>query len=145
MKDLRLNKEYDLNINNCFDIKYGSVNRLNPLVIYITCKSWILPNKDIDYKNNIDGIISTFKYNLKNSIIKSEMFDNKFIYDDCINYSTMKMNKKNYFSIEFYIRRHSSNDELSKLKDYLENTFKDAINNLYEDLNDNFILTKSKK
>lgn len=34
----RLNKEYSLEINEYIDVKYGSIDKLNPLVIYITCK-----------------------------------------------------------------------------------------------------------
>lgn len=34
----RLNKEYSLDINEYIDVKYGSVDKLNPLVIYVSCK-----------------------------------------------------------------------------------------------------------
>lgn len=34
----RLNKEYFLEINEYIDVKYGSIDKLNPLVIYVTCK-----------------------------------------------------------------------------------------------------------
>jgi hypothetical protein len=34
----RLNKEYSLEINEYIDVKYGSIDKLNPLVIYVTCK-----------------------------------------------------------------------------------------------------------
>lgn len=34
----RLNKEYSLDINEYIDVKYGSVDKFNPIVIYITCK-----------------------------------------------------------------------------------------------------------
>ena len=145
MKDIRLNKEYNLNINNCFDIKYGSVIRLNPSVIYITCKSWILPNKEMNYRKHIDDILNSFKQNLKRTIIQCDLFDNKFIYDDSINYTTMKVNKKNYFSFEFYIRRNECTDELSNLNEIMYNTFKNVINDLSNELSNDFILTKSKK
>ena len=145
MKDLRLNKEYELNIDNYFDVKYGSVNRLNPLVIYITCKSWILPNKEINYKKHIDVLLNEFKHKLKQIISKSDLFDNKFIYDDCINYTSMNMNKKNYFSFEFYIKRYDCNSNLYDLNEVIESLFKDTINDLSNKLNNDFILTKSKK
>lgn len=34
----RLNKEYSLELNEYIDVKYGSIDKLNPLVIYVTCK-----------------------------------------------------------------------------------------------------------
>ena len=34
----RLNKEYSLEINEYIDVKYGSIDKLNPVVIYVTCK-----------------------------------------------------------------------------------------------------------
>lgn len=39
----RLNKEYSLDINEYIDVKYGSIDKLNPLVIYVTCKRLGLP------------------------------------------------------------------------------------------------------
>lgn len=39
----RLNKEYSLDINEYIDVKYGSVDRNNPIVIYVTCKRMDLP------------------------------------------------------------------------------------------------------
>ena len=38
----RLNKEYSLEINEYIDVKYGSIDKLNPLVIYVTCMSLCL-------------------------------------------------------------------------------------------------------
>ena len=57
----------------------------------------------------------------------------------------MKVNKKNYFSFEFYIRRNECTDELSNLNEIMYNTFKNVINDLSNELSNDFILTKSKK
>ena len=145
MENIRLNKEYVLDIDNFFDIKYGSVNRLNPLVIYISCKTWICPNKEVNFKNIIGKALCEFKQKLKNIIISCDNYDNKFIYDDFINYNGMKINKKNYFSIEIYIRRNDCDEDLFSLKKDIEYNFKHLFNELSLSLNnDCFKLTKSK-
>jgi hypothetical protein len=146
MNKNRLNKEYELDINDFFDIRYGSVNRLNPMVIYVSCKSWIRPLKDINFKQPINMFMNSFKQKLKKKIINSTLFDNKLIYDDCINYNTMQLNKKNYFSFEFYIKRNECETELKYLNNDIESLIKELINELSIHLkNDNFILTKNKK
>lgn len=145
MNNIRLNKEFNLDINEFFNVKYGFVNRLNPLVIYVTCKTWILPNGNFSYEKSISDVINKFKRKLKNKIINSSYLDNKFIYDEYINYSTMKSNKKNYFSFEIYLKRNE-NDDLSDLKNNIENMFKSILNELSFNLNNEmFSLTKSKK
>ena len=119
MSEIRLNKEYNLNIDDFFNVKYGFVNRLNPLVFYITCKTWILPNSGFQYQKYIKDIINKFKRNLKNNILTSSYLDNKFIYDEYINYNTMKENKKNYFSFEIYLKR-KENDDLNALNENIK-------------------------
>ena len=52
----RLNKEYSLDINEYIDVKYGSVDKLNPVVIYVSCKGWVCPECENDYDETINLI-----------------------------------------------------------------------------------------
>ena len=141
----RLNKEYDININNYVRMKYGSINRLNPIVVYINGKSWISPTFDGDYEELIRKIFNSFKKELKSQVNSSPYFDNKIVCDFDLKTSSLKENKKNFLSFEFYIKQKTNVIQLKDMKLLIKNTFKGAIDKLVDNLiNNSFIMTKDK-
>ena len=54
----RLNKEYYLNFNDKINLKYGSVNKNLPQVIYVCGSSWITPKFNGEYYSIINSIFS---------------------------------------------------------------------------------------
>lgn len=141
----RLNKEYDININNYVRMKYGSINRLNPIVVYINGKSWISPTFDGDYEELITKIFNSFKKELKSQVNSSPYFDNKIVCDFDLKTSSLKENKKNFLSFEFYIKQKTNVIQLKDMKLLIKNTFKGAIDKLVDNLiNNSFIMTKDK-
>lgn len=141
----RLNKEYDININNYVRMKYGSINRLNPIVVYINGKSWISPTFDGDYEELITKIFNSFKKELKSQVNSSPYFDNKIVCDFDLKTSSLKENKKNFLSFEFYIKQKTNIIQLKDMKLLIKNTFKGAIDKLVDNLiNNSFIMTKDK-
>ena len=141
----RLSKEYCLNLNEYIDVKYGSVDRTNPIIVYVTCKSWICPEGTIDYTEAIGEIFNEFKKKLKKTIIKSHYFENKFICDFDIKTASIRENKKKYISFEFFIKQHETIYALIDLKEIIEKTFKTIIDNLVVDLESHtFNVTKGK-
>lgn len=141
----RLNKEYDININNYVRMKYGSINRLNPIVVYINGKSWVSPTFDGDYEELITKIFNSFKKELKSQVNSSPYFDNKIVCDFDLKTSSLKENKKNFLSFEFYIKQKTNIIQLKDMKLLIKNTFKGAIDKLVDNLiNNSFIMTKDK-
>lgn len=141
----RLNKEYDININNYVRMKYGSINRLNPIVVYINGKSWIAPTFEGDYEELITKIFNSFKKELKSQVNSSPYFDNKIVCDFDLKTSSLKENKKNFLSFEFYIKQKRNVIQLKDMKLLIKNTFKGAIDKLVDNLiNNSFIMTKDK-
>ena len=47
----RLNKEYILDFSNDIDVRFGSVNKDDPKVIYLSGKCWVSPKFEDDYNN----------------------------------------------------------------------------------------------
>ena len=67
-KPLRLNSEKKID-NQYFDVKIGTVNRLNPRAIYVEGKTFIKPlEKRDDYKSDISIIRHTLKNKLNNEL-----------------------------------------------------------------------------
>lgn len=138
-------KEYNIDINESIEIKYGSLNHKLPLVIYVACKAWVCPQDIGEYNVITNQSFSKFKSQLKSVIRNSPYFENKFVCDFDLNTETMQVNKKNYLSFEFYIKQKGNMLSLKQIKPMIEKSFKPLIDGLVEDFTENtFVLTKSK-
>lgn len=142
----RLNKEYKLNFNDSFNLIYGSVDRINPQVIYINGKTWILPQMKGENKTVIYSILNTFKKNIKNAILNSTYFSNNYICDFDLNIPNTNDMKKHFLSFEIYLKQvNQPLIDLKTIKPYIKNSFYNIINDFEQELRDNaFALTKSK-
>ena len=105
----RLNKEYKLDVCNHISLKYGTVNRNNPQVVYVSGKCWVSPQRDMDYGNVIDNIEKTMRKNIKSFLIDGINFDNRFILDFDINIDGLVPREKKFLSFDFYLRQNENN------------------------------------
>lgn len=142
----RLNKEYKLDVCNHISLKYGTVNRNNPQVVYISGKCWVSPQKEMDYSNVINDIEKNMRKNIKSFLIDGVNFDNKFILDFDINIDNLSPNTKKFLSFDFYLRQNEKNKkELASLKELFNSKVSTIANNLVYWFNENhFIVNKNK-
>ena len=141
----RLTKEYPLNINEFIDMKYGSVDKNRPCVIYIEGKSWVTPKCKGTYKDAISEIVTNFKDNFKAAIHSTDDFYNKFLFDFDIKSNLLKENKKSFMSFELLIKQNGDVLTLNDIKTKVEMLLGGTTNNLVEDFNKHiFILEKRK-
>lgn len=143
----RLNKEYKLDVCNHISLKYGTVNRNNPQVIYISGKCWVSPQREMDYNNVIDGIEERMKKNIKSFLIDGINFDNRLILDFDISTEGLSPNDKKFLSFDFYLRQNEKNKKhLKDLNDLLERKISTIANNLVYSFKENgFIINKTKR
>lgn len=107
---------------------------------------WICPECTDNYDESINLIFNNFKKRLKKSIVNSQYFENRFVCDFDLKTASMRENKKNYVSFEFFIKQKSGNIySLKDIKKKMKETFKGIINDLVNDLNyHTFKVTKTK-
>ena len=116
----RLNKEYKLDVSNNVILKYGSVNKDNPQVIYISGKCWVYPTKEADYDSVIAKVESEMRKNIRNVFIDDVNFEKKFILDFDISTDGLFPNRKKFLSFDFYLRQKEKNKKtLIGLKELL--------------------------
>lgn len=116
----RLNKEYKLDVSNNITLKYGSVNKDNPQVIYVSGKCWVCPTRETDYDDVITRVKSEMRKNIKNIFIDGVNFENRFILDFDISTDGLYPNRKKFLSFDFYLRqKENSKKSLTDLKDLL--------------------------
>lgn len=72
----RTSKEYALDTNDCFKVKYGTLNKYNPDVIYIRAKAKLKAlTKNYDYKSELKMIEFNFIKKVKKLSINTNLFD----------------------------------------------------------------------
>ena len=127
----RLNKEYKLDVCNHVIVKYGSVNKDNPQVIYVSGKCWVSPKYQMDYEYVISGIEKEMKKSIKLFLIDEINFTNRFILDFDINTDKFNIGDKKFLSFDFYLRQNDSDvKKLKDLKEMLSNKVSTVVNNL---------------
>lgn len=144
---LRLNKEYKINISPLLRTRYGTVDKTNPIVIYLIGKLWIVPLYDGDYEKPIEYIKSNFKRDLRKQIKQNNSkFDDKFVCDFDFNTKTMMENKKKYLCFEIFIKQNPLNiKEIKDVEMDVINIFKFVIDNFITNLKSNYFEISAKK
>jgi len=127
----RLNKEYKLDVCNHVIVKYGSVNKDNPQVIYVSGKCWVSPKHQMDYEYVISSIEKEMKKSIKLFLIDEINFTNRLILDFDINTDKFNIGDKKFLSFDFYLRQNDSDvKKLKDLKEMLSNKVSTVVNNL---------------
>ena len=142
----RLNKEYKLDVCNHISLKYGTVNRNNPQVVYISGKCWVSPQREMNYADVIDNIEKGMKRNIKSFLIDGINFDNRFILDFDINTDGLIPKEKKFLSFDFYLRQNEKNKkQLSELNDLFKRKVSTIANNLVYSFKENDFTINKKK
>ena len=143
----RLNKEYKLDICNHINVKYGSVNRDNPQVVYVSGRCWISPNSNnSNCKDVICDIEKNMRKNIKLFLIDGINFDDKFILDFDVNTDNMANGVRKYLSFDFYLRQNENNKKtLKELKPMLSSRLSTVVNNVVYQFNENNFSVDKKK
>ena len=143
---IKLNKEIKLNSCENICLKYGSVNKNDPQVIYVSGKMWICPTYDGDFEAQISFAYNNFKRKLTKILRDSTIFDSKHILDFDINPENLIKDKKKFFSISFFIKQNSEKlINLNSIKNIISTEFGYLFKELENDLIENdFEISKTK-
>jgi len=142
----RLNKEYKLDVSKDVLLKYGSVNKDNPQVIYVSGKCWISPTREMDYDKVITDIESDMRKNIRKVFIDGENFENRFILDFDVSTDGLFPNRKKFLSFDFYLRQKERNKKkLSDIKEFINDKVRYVSNEMVFSFKENaFTVQKSK-
>lgn len=110
----RLNKKYKICSDNNIELIYGSTNKDNPQVIYVSGKCWISPLFCGEYETILNNIKKEFIHYINKFVKIDNIFDNKFILDFDINIDSLNLNTKKYLSFNIFLKQ--KNEVLYPLK-----------------------------
>ena len=113
----RLNIERSVG-NKTFKARIGSINRLNPVSIYITGKAYINPNFDAeDYSDEIDGMDVDLKAILKRYLKGSDFLNNVFISNLEVPKNGLKYGKNTYMCFQLFFSQKFGNEVCRNMND----------------------------
>ena len=146
-KKQRLNIEKNIK-DDFFNIKIGTVNRLNPQIIYFEVKTFVSPLEEYDNYSHIFSFLrKELSKILTNKLIDNEYFTKKFILDFQVANSGIKINKKSILNFQLFLRQKDNDiKNLKEIKKISEPIIKELLFELKEKINSfNFLVTKTKK
>lgn len=126
-------KENKIYINNNFQISYGVINVKEPDTLYITCKTWITPSKNIS-NDNINDIKCNLQKVLKKTLLDNIGFKPKFIMDFNLCHETLKIGKKNKLKFEIFLEQDDNLVEFKQLGNKVINLCNNILDNFQENL-----------
>ena len=140
----RLNKEFKLNISDNISLKYGTVNKDNPQVVYLSGKCWIEPTFKADYFNVVDLIKKEFKHKVSSFVLHDNVFSTQFILDFDLDCDNLKYGKKKFTSFNIFFKQLNNNP--IKINDIVFKTKFDGLINDFLNLliSNEFSVSKSK-
>lgn len=142
----RLNKEYKLDVCNSISLKYGTVNRDNPQVVYVSGKCWVCPLRKMRYDVVMSNIESSFRGRIKSIMADKENFDSRFILDFDICADKLSIGEKKFLSFDFYLRqKEDSKKPIKQLKPLFSRKVGVLANSLVEMLSSNDFSVELKK
>lgn len=146
-KRKRLTSEKSLQ-HDTFKLKLGTMDKTNPLVIYIEGKVFITPNEEKDsYTKDMKDIKFALKKTIRESLSNSDFFQNEYILEFQIADTGIKTNKKSFLTFELLLRQPANKVlKLNDIKKYTEHDIYEIINSLEQNIVEhNFSLSKTKK
>jgi len=146
-KQVRLASEKSLQ-HETFKLKLGTMDKTNPLVVYVAGKVFISPNEEKDnYVQDVRDIKFGLKKSIRDNLTDTKYFQNDYILEFQIADSGIKMNKKSFLTFEFLLKQPAEHVlKLNDVKKQTEPHIYEIINSLEENIvKHNFSLSKTKK
>ena len=135
----------NINNNNNFIIQFGVVDRLNPEIVFVKCKTYLSSDVIDDHNYNIKIIFNKIKKRLQDAI-RDSFFDNEFIFDYDVTQDLITSFKNKILTFDIFIKQSNN---ISKLP-FLKNTLSDLTIPLLDILENhlptyNIFLSKTKQ
>ena len=111
----RFKKEYKINLNDEFKIKMGTVNRFNPKVVYVNCRTWLTPSEH-NTTNQVHEILYNLQKKMKKIVYCNDYLENETICQVDFTSLPLVPNKCNLLEIEFYVSFKDYHKELKEIK-----------------------------
>ena len=142
----RLTTEKTIN-HDFFRLKFGTVNRINPPVVYLDGRTFISPIEDMEsYNYIIQKIRKSFSTTIGYEVAGNELFDSRYILDFQVANSGVRVGKKSFLSFQLMLKQKGNNVKTFKeIKKLSEKQLITVVDKMVKDISNDFIISKTKK
>ena len=145
MKQKRTTETHSLDISDKIAISYGTVNKKNPVVVYLSLGCWIYSDTIGNHKQHLINLEDTVRKLVKTHIINDGLFCERYIldYDVCLD---NVFRAKRFLSIEIFLKQNGTTiHSVKELLPTVSERTSNLVDELVDDLESNdFTVTKTK-
>lgn len=143
----RLSQTYNLDVNNKMAISFGTVNKTNPVVVYLSLGCWIYSNTTGNQnKQKLISLEDTVRNLVKTNLLYDGLFSQRYILDYDVSLNNV-IRSKRFLYINVYLKQNSTT--IHTVKELLPTVTERAskfIDEVVDDLEENgFTVSKTKK
>jgi len=138
MTTKRTFKEYGMDKIGGVSLKFGSVNRIEPHVVYLIGKTWVKPTREHDYGETLSLVKKNLEDRLKRTLSYTKDFENKYILDFSLTPINMIVGKAKFLQFQIFLRQNRKDVKgLEKVKEALDENLRPIIRAMVIDFEDN--------
>ena len=142
----RNKKEFKIGNINGVTLKYGSTNRTDPRVLYITGKTWVRPTKENDYSDSLNRIKNRMERRILNRLRSLQSLDSKYIFDFSLTPLNMKVGRSKFMTFNLFMRQKKDNvRSLKSVGKIIDTTILPLIDEMIDDFGENYFELNLKK
>lgn len=138
MTTKRTFKEYGMDKIGGVSLKFGSVNRIEPHVVYLIGKAWVKPTREHDYGETLSLVKKNLEDRLKRTLSYTKDFESKYILDFSLTPINMIVGKAKFLQFQIFLRQNRKDVKgLERVKEALNENLRPIIRAMVTDFEDN--------
>lgn len=140
-----MNKEYKIEVSDSARVKYGSTNKDDPKVIYVSCNCWIKPTAEMDYTKGIASVKTNLRQKIGDEFLRGKDFMDKLILGYDVNQENFTEDSRKFLTVDFYLIQQGKIRKLKELNSMMQDKMGRIVNGMVEDFeNKGFAVAKKK-
>lgn len=131
-----IKREIKLDFSDNMRVKFGTVDRLNPRIVYLSYRFWVEPIGESDYGEDFEIIKKNIRHLIRKTLSEDYLFSKKYIFDFLMNGDTL--NEKKNKCVEFSIYLKQSSTDIVGFMDLLK-VSKETVRKMVNGIEDEFV------
>lgn len=103
----RLCKEYTISTDGKFRLSYGTIDKDNPSVVFITGKTWVIPPSVCDMKDRVGNVLKDMRTTVRKAVFRRMSITDKYILDFDMKPESIVPGRKKFVSFELLVKQRN--------------------------------------
>jgi len=102
---VNLKREIKLNVTDKMRVRFGTVDRFNPSVVYLSYRAWVTPTVESNYGEDFEIIKKNIHHIIRKTLSDNYLFSRKYILDFLMNGDTLNEKRNKCVEFSVYLRQ----------------------------------------